>query len=445
MVKRLPLALFVLSVVACSFVAGLAVAILQPYPFPQVSELLRDVRGTVRNWRTELGIRPPLSNFFPPPQDREGQHAVVARREPGMQDGETLLSGLFDNAFTLRLVDREGTPLNTWRIDPFTIFPNLDHVQPERLRPHHKWSFLVHGFRMFPDGSVVFNITNVGMVKMDRCSNVQWALPRMTHHSVFLADDGTLWVPGRIFHDEPPAHLAGMRRSFYEETILQVSPEGQVMQEISVLDLLIHSELKGLLGCPGREEFEGCAFESNDPTHVNDVEVLTARDAAAIRGTAPGDLLVSARNLNLVMIFDPHTSKIKWWQVGPWRRQHDPDLLPGGIISIYNNNRDNSRGAGPRASNIIRIDPNTNAWEVTYPKGRDDAFYSDTAGNHQYLPNGNVLITESGARVLEVDPGGRVVWEYLNWYDDNKLAYIVEAQRYVASDLQVKDWSCPVP
>ncbi len=111
--RKRPLALLVVSVIALTFVAGIAVAVLQPYPFAHMAELLRDTRSVVRNGRTELGMRPPLSNFFPTPLDHASPGVAVSRREPGMQGGLTLMSGLIDDAFALRLVDADGKPVKT--------------------------------------------------------------------------------------------------------------------------------------------------------------------------------------------------------------------------------------------------------------------------------------------------------------------------------------------
>jgi hypothetical protein len=59
-------------------------------------------------------------------------------------------------------------------------------------------------------------------------------------------------------------------------------------------------------------------------------------------------------------------------------------------------------------------------------------------------PAGGLLITEAqGGRVRETDANQKLVWEYVNRYDDNRVAELGEARLYPSSYFTVKDWSCP--
>ena len=48
--------------------------------------------------------------------------------------------------------------------------------------------------------------------------------------------------------------------------------------------------------------------------------------------------MISLRNYNLLFVVDPDTWKVKWYQIGPWRRQHDPEFNGDGTITVFNNN-----------------------------------------------------------------------------------------------------------
>jgi hypothetical protein len=66
-----------------------------------------------------------------------------------------------------------------------------------------------------------------------------------------------------------------------------------------------------------------------------------------------------------------------------------------------------------------------------YYAGRKAApFYTDIMGKHQWLPNGDLLITESmKGRAFEIDRNGRVVREYVNLVGDSYAALMEEVQR----------------
>ena len=136
------------------------------------------------------------------------------------------------------------------------------------------------------------------------------------------------------------------------------------------------------------------------------------------------------------MVFDPDTEVIQWYQHGPWLRQHDPDFLPDGTISIFNNRTDFG------SSNIMIIDPVTRQVEIAYEGTRARPFYTAIRGKHQYLANGNLLITSSQAgRVFEVTPAGEIVWEYVNRYDRDRVAIVSNAIRYDPTYFDVDAWS----
>jgi hypothetical protein len=215
--------------------------------------------------------------------------------------------------------------------------------------------------------------------------------------------------------------------------VLKISPaKGEVLDEISVP--LALRALPGLLH----------RSDSYDPTHLNDIEAVPPSLAGAFPMLADGRLLLSLRNLNTLVAIDPVSKAATWAMTGNFRGQHDPDLLPGGRILVFDN-----LGGDPACggSQILELDAATQAvtWRYDGCAGGGLGglgFGSRDWGNLQPLPNGNVLVVESRrGRVFEVtrEEPARVVWMYENVVgerDGRPLAGLVgEARRYAPGEL----------
>jgi hypothetical protein len=163
-----------------------------------------------------------------------------------------------------------------------------------------------------------------------------------------------------------------------------------------------------------------------------------------------GDLAISLREQNLIMVIDPHRGKIKWWRIGPWLRQHDPEFAPNGKIILFNNNgyvstfrNKHLEGNNLYISNIVELDIALGEYRIIYGGKRGQELATCLGGKLELSPHGGLLVTESeGGRVFETDATGRVIWEYINRYDSDETAGIGEARIYPASYFRISDWSC---
>lgn len=279
-------------------------------------------------------------------------------------------------------------------------------IQGEEPLPlFHKY---LHGFALLKDGSMIFSFDEgVSLQRFDRCGRRIWATGGIFNHSVTLDDDEQfVWTLRREVADEKLLH----------ETVVKVATAtGEVVQRITMRDIVAANPTLHILDIRERdrnfvrENPRNTAEEWLDnPFHLNDVEPLPASIADRFAGFAAGDLLLSARSLNLVFVVDPHTLQVKWWRMGAWRRQHDPDWQPTGEITVYDNRMslDYSR--------IVGVVPATQSTRVVFD-GRSADFYSRIRGKHQITPAGNLLISSpQQGRVFEVEPNAHEVFEIFN-------------------------------
>ena len=98
-----------------------------------------------------------------------------------------------------------------------------------------------------------------------------------------------------------------------------------------------------------------------DVLHTNALRVLSSALAPKFPMFKAGQLLISPRNLDALLVLDPDTGKIVWAARGPWRAQHDPSFLDNGHLLLFDNL------GSPRGSRVLEYDPLTQAFPWTYP------------------------------------------------------------------------------
>ncbi|MDH3659262.1 MAG: arylsulfotransferase family protein [Alphaproteobacteria bacterium] len=353
--------------------------------------------------------------------------------DPSAADaGLTLVTAVnADQRLEARIIELDGTPVHTWSIDWFDLWPDAAHV-PEIFAPKQQPGTHIHGAVIMDNGDLVFNFEYQGMLRLDMCGDVVWRLPYQTHHSIDLDEDtGNLWVSGRIFHDQPDPEFPNHMPTYAEPTVLEVSPDGEILKEISVIELLEKNDLHGLLYMDDFDDIQrGRAKTTGDTLHLNDVEVFPSTLAPG--RFKPGDLMLSLRNIHTVLVFDPVTEEITFRQSGGFVGQHDPDFIDGDRISVFDNAVAIGEDAVRESRVVILSAAEDHAEPEVYYQGSDRApFYTDVMGKHQWLPNGNLLLTESTkGRAFEIDQNGEIVWQHVNLVDDDGWVGLVdEAQR----------------
>lgn len=352
-----------------------------------------------------------------------------------------MLSGFFGDNNGFRLIQRDGTVVASWEISVSRLFPTAQSFC--RMPPVTDWNALTHGVVAQPDGSVIFSFESCGMAKLDRCGNVEWTTaPDVTHHSPTLAENGDILIAGGEYIEpgtEGHPVVFPFREPYWEDLIFRYTPEGERIQSVPMTTMFLDNGLLAFLTATN----EHSQFVSGEP-HMNEVSELSSALAGDFPMFEAGDLLLSMRDMNAIFVTDPTGTVAKWWHVGPWLRQHDPDFQPGGRITVFDNHTDNTPdGSRLGGSRIYEIDVASGETRVLYGGRPDQHFYTPERGTHQVLADGSIMVTETMAgRAFQVTPDGEITWEYVNRWDADRLLLINEATVYPSDHFTVGNWQC---
>jgi len=368
------------------------------------------------NWRAVAGIAP-VEHLEPLRPDLKNDRAPDFSR---MSRGVTFITGLFEDRLAARLIGENGETLYEWPIDFFDL-------KDDKL---YRFDALIHGAHMYPNGDILVTVDQRGIFRIDACGRILWRNENGSHHSIDIDDNGDIWTPLVVANYFEPRMFGS---AFGLDQIGRFDPEtGALLETIDLVEAFISSGEEGIV--------TGEYSASHDVFHVNDVEILDESIASAFPMFSAGDILVSARQRNVIFVIDRKSKKIKWARTGAAQLQHDPDFGADGRITVFDNRGNELAGPsngwlGVRGgSRIISIRPDAFDVQTIYQSDENNIFYTPRRGKHQMLENGNILITETDAgRVFEVTPDGDIVWQYVNRYDAENVGWVMSAMRYPAS------------
>jgi hypothetical protein len=336
----------------------------------------------------------------------------------------------------IEVITSQGERVHHWDIDWFALWGDATHLPPED-KPKKRPGTHIHGAAITADGGVVFNFEHLGLVKLNACGEVSWRLPYRTHHSIYIDQEKNIWVSGQINRTKPLDYVPNYQPPFIEPMVLKISPDGKILEEKSVFRLLLDNNRAGLLYLTGRDNFSTEVKSQiplqrleGDTLHLNDVEIYEGPPAFF----KPGDRMISLRNVNTILVFDPQWC-LKYQWSNEFIRQHDPDFIDGVTLAVFDNNNVADDPTPGYYSRILKhtVDPSNAGMgktEIVWSGSATQPFYSSIMGKQQWLANGNLLLTESRhGRALEVDAHGNPVWEYLNLLKPGWLGVMEEAAR----------------
>jgi outer membrane protein assembly factor BamB len=378
-----------------AFVWGFATDRLKIFPMPLIRRAAR--MGGIGGWQSsaELHSRSPalaalasipyLSGRFDPDSAlRSVVDSVPGRVSAGLNFYSTLARA---RAF---LIDNEGRVRWRWSVDRY--FDGADLPSGVDLGYPH----------LYPNGDVLAYVGDRALIKLDRNSNLLWKHVGRVHHDAWVCPDGTIYT---LTHGSRTIPEIDPRLPSLLDSITVLSPEGNTMREISLLEVLRKSPYAFLL-----PHSSGMALpkgtDSIDVLHANHIEVFDGALEKKSSLYRRGNILISMKNINSVAIMDGRTLQILWlWGPTNLTLQHHPTLLENGDILLFDN--------GTKESEVVEVNPATD--EVVWRYAPENGFFSSIQGACQRLPAGDTLITVSqGGYALEVSPSGSIVWKFAN-------------------------------
>lgn len=286
------------------------------------------------------------------------------------------------------LLSMDGQMLHKWHMGAPTVWPDLLY---DKMHDYDYWRRAY----LFENGDVLAIFERIGLIKIDKDSNLLWSYDGKCHHDLYVAADGRIFVLEAETRNIQGAPLI-------TDFITVLNPQGELQKRVSLYEAFEKSRYAPLL--------DSLRVVYQDLFHTNTLEVFDGSVQPRPTAFREGNILISTLNNDVIAVLDMKKEEIVWAVAGMWSRQHQPTRLDNGNLLVFNN------GDKTSGSEVVEFDPLTQDVVWSY-KGGDEQnpFYSATCGSAQRLQNGNTLITESdNGRAFEVTPENTIVWEYVN-------------------------------
>ncbi|MEZ5922152.1 MAG: arylsulfotransferase family protein [Parvularculaceae bacterium] len=259
------------------------------------------------------------------------------------------------------------------------------------------------------DGGIVFNTGYGPLIRVDACSKIEWVVDGAFHHSGERDADGNIWAPSTIL----PPKTRYMPAWGFDDAITKISPDGRILLQKSVSDILIANGLKHIV--------YSHQYYSDDPIHLNEVQPVLDDGPFWKRG----DLFLSLRHASAVMLYRPSTNKVIWVKQGPWLKQHDVEILNDHEISVFDNNtaQISYKELVLGTNNVVIYDFETGETRRPYNEGfKKNDIRTIQEGRSRILPDGDVFVEETNyGRLLKINASGDVAWRYINRGEDGAI------------------------
>lgn len=321
------------------------------------------------------------------------------------------------------LLDLDGNVMHRWQCTFERAWgDDLPFDVKDRVKGYFRRAWL------YPNGDLLAIFSYVGIVKLDKDSNILWKRAGRQHHAVDVDADGNIYTLTSHLGERLQLERIDMPLNQTSDSIEILSPTGERVRALSLTRCFLDSDFAGVLEC----------FDNVwDPLHVNSIRILDDRLADRHPAFAEGNLLISLRNTSTIAVVDPKEQRVVWALRGSFLQQHEAILTERDTILCFDNRGripspgpDGSRTNAGR-SRVLEIDPFSRRIVWSYGGGDGEDFYSEICGVVQPLPNGSVLVTNScDGQAFEVTRDKRRVWSMETPFRaDDKIATLFQVTR----------------
>lgn len=254
------------------------------------------------------------------------------------------------------LMDMEGNELHKWSCDILRVWPDF---KPGKYQRNHTFWRRVH---LMENGDLFVIFEGVGMIKLDKNSNLIWSALNGAHHDLYVAQNGNIYILTRKAHinkkynDDKP---------ILEDFICVLDSNGNQLKQISILEAIENSSYAPILNR---------LKDWGDVLHTNTIELIENDISHPISSFRKGRLLISILNLDMICLID-FDKGVVWAESDLWARQHQSTMLYNGRILLLDNTGLKNK------SRIIELDPGTREIYWQYGGIPDEPFYTPSCGS----------------------------------------------------------------
>ena len=342
----------------------------------------------------------------------------------------TYKTARFDQKFEL-LDLKTGKSIRTWSPDNKFLFQEGYQQENPRKPPRGSDLYFMHPLMLSDSSLVTAAQLSSLLVRIKPDNSVAWMnTDTRFHHSLEMSSDGNIWVCTDPFeakeYDIFPDSHALYKNTLLDDEITKVNANtGEILFQKKMIELLIENGFEELILYKGQV--------ISDPIHLNDIEEAEY----TTEFWEKGDLLLSCRNLSVVILYRPSTNKIIWLKHGPWLNQHDADFLGNSKIVVFGNDiiREESR-IDPKLtpSNLVftKSRPHNEVYVYDFaqdtvitpysPLLKEEKVMTITSGRCDILENGDLFIEDTNNGRIIIGDSVQKKLEYVKRIDDAHIS-----------------------